>query len=114
MTSEHHVQPETQHWRISLVTIIVPTTRVPQIRSCPPRGWSGAGVGVGMLRGRGTPLGVIQETPKNIKSELLVIQATPRNKCIKESEQKAKCRVSLEWNLKVTSQMKQKTSAEVS
>ena len=27
------------------------TTRVPKIRSCPPRGWSGAGVGVGMLRG---------------------------------------------------------------
>ena len=32
--------------------IELPTTRVPQVRSCPPRGWSGAGVGVGMLRGR--------------------------------------------------------------
>ena len=29
----------------------IPTTRVPQAPSCPPRGWSGAGVGVGILRG---------------------------------------------------------------
>ena len=28
----------------------------PQAPSCPPRGWSGAGVGVGMLRGGGIPL----------------------------------------------------------
>ena len=26
-------------------------TRVPHVRSWPPRGWSGAGVGVGMLMG---------------------------------------------------------------
>ena len=32
------------------------TTRVPQARSCPARGWSGAGVGVGMLRGAGDSL----------------------------------------------------------
>ena len=30
-----------------------PTTRAPQVPSSPPRGWSGAGVGVGMLRGGG-------------------------------------------------------------
>ena len=29
-----------------------PTTRAPQVRSCPTRGWSGAGVGVGMLSGK--------------------------------------------------------------
>ena len=29
------------------------TTRVPQVRSYPPRGWPGAGVGVGMLGSRG-------------------------------------------------------------
>ena len=30
--------------------------RVPQVRSCPPGGWSGARVGVGMLRGAGMSL----------------------------------------------------------
>ena len=30
-----------------------PTARVPHVRSCPPRRWSGAGVGVGMLRDAG-------------------------------------------------------------
>ena len=30
--------------------------RIPQVRSCHQRGCSGAGVGVGMLRRRGTPL----------------------------------------------------------
>ena len=32
------------------------TTRVPQVLPCPPRGWSGARVGVGMLRGAGDSL----------------------------------------------------------
>ena len=30
---------------------MVPTTRFPHVASCPPRGWSGAGVGVGILSG---------------------------------------------------------------
>ena len=34
-------------------------TRVPQALWCPPRGWPAAGVGVGMLRGRGV-LGLLR------------------------------------------------------
>ena len=40
-------------WPVFVVICLVPPPHVP---SCPPRVWSGAGVGVGMLRGRMIPL----------------------------------------------------------
>ena len=35
------------------IAVKIETTRVTQAPSCPSRRWSGAGVGIGMLRGRG-------------------------------------------------------------
>ena len=42
-----------KHIKIALCPPKPPRARVSQAPSCPPRGLSGAGVGVGMLRGAG-------------------------------------------------------------
>ena len=60
----------------------VPTTRVPQVRSCPPRGWSGVEVGIGMLRGGGdyqnSKILISQDVPELLKISKIPKMDSPR------------------------------------
>ena len=67
-TSTAHPQPHSPHGYKGVAG--APTTRVPQAPSCPPRGWSGARVGVGILRGT-----IIFQDLKDSKNDL---PKTPR------------------------------------